>query len=308
VLTIAIKDTSANVSQEWENIKGSSKITGIDLTTITNAFNLSAELIGNSTSTLAKINGNYLINATSANIVQAQTLLSDSHVQAIDVLDSRANVNTSFDQLNTNTKVRNIYLNNNDAPVALSQSQVIDGLSTLNKIQSTYSLDVAGVNIANAANFAETLPIHTMSLIATSDEVSIAMDDLSAIEGKLAGIEITDGGNELIELSYQQFQENGALLAKISSAYQLAVNNVTADAALTISVTQVNSVNTVSALSVSDTVNNVKLNLESLKTIGDALKIITVTDEEAMVLTQSEFDNYSSVLDKILGYINIDIE
>jgi hypothetical protein len=62
VKTIAIKDSSANVSQEWENIKGSSKITGIDLTTITNALNLSAELIGNSTSTLAKINGNFRFN------------------------------------------------------------------------------------------------------------------------------------------------------------------------------------------------------------------------------------------------------
>jgi len=69
----------------------------------------------------------------------------------------------------------------------------------------------------------------------------------------------------------------------------------------------VNSTNTVSALSVSDTVNNVKLNLENLKTIGDALKIITVTDEETMVLTQSEFDNYSSVLEKVLGNISIDI-
>jgi hypothetical protein len=49
----------------------------------------------------------------------------------------------------------------------------------------------------------------------------------------------------------------------------------------------------------------VKLNLENLKTIGDALKIITVTDEETMVLTQSEFDNYSLVLDKILGNIDI---
>jgi hypothetical protein len=106
-------------------------------------------------------------------------------------------------------------------------------------------------------------------------------------------------------LSYQQFQENAALLAKISSAYQLAVNNVSADDALGTSLTQVNSSNTVSALSVSATVNNVKLNLENLKTIGDALKIITVTDEETMVLTQSEFDNYSLVLDKILGNIDI---
>jgi hypothetical protein len=308
VKAIAIKDTAENVSLQWEAIKGSSKITGLDLTSISNALNLSAELIGNSTSTLSKINGNYLINATSANIAQAQTLLSDSHVQAIDVLDSRANVNTSFDQLDTNTKVRNIYLNNNDAPVSLSQSQVLGGLTTLNKIQSEFSLDITGVSVANVVNFAETLPIHTMNLTATSDEVSIAMDALSAIEGKLAGIEVTDGGDELIELSYQQFQENGALLAKISSAYQLAVNHVSADDALSTSLTQVNSTNTVSALSVSDTVNNVKLNLENLKTIGDALKIITVTDEETMVLTQSEFDNYSSVLDKILGYINIDIE
>ena len=307
VKTIAIKDTSANVSQEWDNIKGSSKITGIDLTTITNALNLSAELIGNSTSTLAKINGNYLINATSANMAQAQTLLSNSHVRAIDVLDSRANVNAAFDQLNDNTKIGNIYLNNNDAPVALSQSQVLGGLTTLNKFQSSYTLDVSGVSVANGVNFAQTLPIHTMNLTATSDEVSIAMDDLSAIEGKLAGIEVTDGGNELIELSYQQFQENGALLAKISSAYQLAVNQVSADDALSTSLTQVNGGNTVSALSVSDTVNNVKLNLENLKTIGDTLKLITVTDDETMVLTQSEFDNYSSVLEKILGNISIDI-
>jgi hypothetical protein len=161
--------------------------------------------------------------------------------------------------------------------------------------------------VANVVNFAETLPIQTMTLIATSDEVSLAMDDLSAIEGKLAGIEVTDGGDELIELSYQQFQENADLLAKISSAYQLAVNHVSADDALSTSLTQVNSTNTVSALSVSDTVNNVKLNLENLKTIGDALKIITVTDEETMVLTQSEFDNYSSVLEKVLGNISIDI-
>jgi hypothetical protein len=216
-------------------------------------------------------------------------------------------VNTSFDQLNDNTKIGNIYLNNNDAPVALSQSQVLGGQSTLNKFQSSYTLEVSGVSVANVVNFAETLPIHSMSLIATSDEVSIAIDDLSAIEGKLAGIEVTDGGDELIELSYQQFQENAALLAKISSAYQLAVNNVAADDALGTSLTQVNSSNTVSALSVSDTVNNVKLNLENLKTIGDTLKIITVTDEETMVLTQSEFDNYSSVLEKILGNISIDI-
>jgi hypothetical protein len=240
-------------------------------------------------------------------MAQAQTLLSNSHVQAIDVLDSRANVNTSFDQLNDNTKIGNIYLNNNDAPVALSQSQVLAGLTTLSKFQSSYTLDVSGVSVANVVNFAETLPIQTMTLIATSDEVSLAMDDLSAIEGKLAGIEVTDGGDELIELSYQQFQENAALLAKISSAYQLAVNHVSADDALSTSLTQVNSTNTVSALSVSDTVNNVKLNLENLKTIGDALKIITVTDEETMVLTQSEFDNYSSVLEKVLGNISIDI-
>jgi len=307
VKTIAIKDTAENVSLQWESIKGSSKITGLDLTNITNALNLSAEMIGNSSSTLAKINGNYLINATGANIAQAQTLLSNSHVQAIDVLESRGNVNTSFDQLNANTKVRNIYLNNNDAPVSLSQSQVIDGLSTLNKIQSTYSLDVSGVGMANVFNFAETLPVHAMGLVATSDGISIALDDLSSIVDKLSSVEVTDGGDELIEMSYQQFQENENLLAKISSAYQLAVNNVSADAALSTSATQVNNVNTVSAITVSDTVNNVKLNLENLKNIGDALKIITVTDEDVMTLTQSEFDNYSSVLDKILGELEINI-
>ena len=307
VKTIAIKDSSANVSQEWENIKGSSKITGIDLTTITNALNLSAELIGNSTSTLAKINGNYLINATNANMAQAQTLLSNSHVLAIDVLDSRANVNTSFDQLNDNTKIGNIYLNNNDAPVALSQSQVLAGLSTLNKIQSEFSLNITGVSISNAVTFAETLPIHTISLVAASDELATSWDDLSAIEAKVGSIEVTDGADALIELSFTQFQATENFIAKISNAYQLAIGEVSADAALSISATQINNASPVSAITVSDTVNNVRLNLENLKNVGNVLNIITVTDEETMSLTQSEFDNYSSVLDKILGTINITI-
>jgi hypothetical protein len=41
--------------------------------------------------------------------------------------------------------------------------------------------------------------------------------------------------------------------------------------------------------------------------VGDVLSIISVTDEEPMTLTQTEFDNYSSVLDKILGNISIEI-
>jgi hypothetical protein len=307
VKTIAIKDSSANVSQECEYIKCISKITGIDLTTITNALNLSAELIGNSTSTLAKINGNYLINATGANTAQAQTLLSNSHVLAIDVLDSRANVNTSFDQLNDNTKIGNIYLNNNDAPVALSQSQVLAGLSTLNKIQSEFSLNITGVSISNAVTFAETLPIHTISLVAASDELATSWDDLSAIEAKVGSIEVTDGADALIELSFTQFQATENFIAKISNAYQLAIGEVSADAALSISATQINNASPVSAITVSDTVNNVRLNLENLKNVGNVLNIITVTDEETMSLTQSEFDNYSSVLDKILGTINITI-
>jgi len=216
-------------------------------------------------------------------------------------------VNTSFDQLNDNTKIGNIYLNNNDAPVALSQSQVLAGLSTLNKIQSEFSLNITGVSISNAVTFAETLPIHTISLVAASDELATSWDDLSAIEAKVGSIEVTDGADALIELSFTQFQATENFIAKISNAYQLAIGEVSADAALSTSATQINNASPVSAITVSDTVNNVRLNLENLKNIGDVLNIITVTDEETMSLTQSEFDNYSSVLDKILGTINITI-
>jgi hypothetical protein len=216
-------------------------------------------------------------------------------------------VNTSFDQLNDNTKIGNIYLNNNDAPVALSQSQVLAGLSTLNKIQSEFSLNITGVSVANAVTFAETLPIHTISLVATSDELATSWDDLSAIEAKVGGIEVTDGADALIELSFTQFQATENFIAKITNPYQLAIGEVSADAALSLSATQINNASPVSAITVADTVNNVRLNLENLKNIGDVLNIITVTDEETMSLTQSEFDNYSSVLDKILGGIELKI-
>jgi hypothetical protein len=143
--------------------------------------------------------------------------------------------------------------------------------------------------------------------VAASDELATSWDDLSAIEAKVGSIEVTDGADALIELSFTQFQATENFIAKISNAYQLAIGEVSADAALSISATQINNASPVSAITVSDTVNNVRLNLENLKNVGNVLNIITVTDEETMSLTQSEFDNYSSVLDKILGTINITI-
>ena len=307
VKAIAVKDTSENISLMWADLKANNKITTFDISNITNALKLSADHIGNSASTLAKINGNYLIQASSATITQAQTLLSNSHVQAIEVLDSRSNINTAFNQLNANSKIATIQLSNNDAPVVLSQDQVADGLSTIQKIQSVFSLDITGVNVANAVTYAATLPVHAISLVATSDELAAAWDDLSAIEAKVGGIEVNDGADALIELSFPQFQANEYFIAKISTPYQLAVGNVPADAALSTSATQVNNASPVTAITVADTANNVRLNLENLKNVGDVLSIITVTDEEPMTLTQTEFDNYSSVLDKILGNISIEI-
>ncbi len=307
VKTVSLKDTAENLSAQWAAVHASSKVSSIDVSNIANALNLTADVMGSSASSLAKINGSYLINASNASIAQAQTLQSNNRVQTIHVLDTRAQVNTAFDQLNANSKIASIQLSNNDAPVVLSQTQVTDGLSTIQKIQSDFSLDITGVSVANAVTYASTLPVHAISLVATSDELATAWDDLSAIEAKVGGIEVTDGADALIELSFPQFQATESLLAKISTSYQLAVGNVSADAALSTSATQINNASPVTAITVSDTVNNVRLNLENLKTVGDVLSIITVTDEEPMTLTQTEFDNYSSVLDKILGNISIEI-
>ena len=83
---------------------------------------------------------------------------------------------------------------------------------------------------------------------------------------------------------------------------------MSADAALSVSATQKGGQNIVSAMTVLDNVNNVQLNLENLKNIGDTLKIITVNDEGTLAFSQSEFENHSSVLDKILGNIDIIVE
>jgi hypothetical protein len=115
-----------------------------------------------------------LINASHASIAQAQTLQSNNRVQTIHVLGNRAQINTAFDQLNATAKIASIQLSNNDAPVVLSQTQVTDGLSTIQKIQSDFSLDITGVSVANAVTYAATLPVHTISLVATSDELAIA--------------------------------------------------------------------------------------------------------------------------------------
>jgi hypothetical protein len=311
VKTVGIADSADNVSTSWNTINSNTLVAAAGssislLAGSTTPLKLTANQVGASTSTLAKItNGNYSLQVNEAGASAAQTLASNSKVTGIDVLDTAANVQTAFTGLSANAKLTGIYLSDAGSSMTLSQTQVLAGTSTLEKFKDLYILDVTGVTMANVTNFVDTLPIHSLAISDTSDAVGKeAFDALVALDlnDQLASVSLSDVATDAVEMSFGQYQAGTSTLAKFGGNYHLAVYNVTADSA-----TDVGADTKVDLIDVEDNANNIALNIADLHALGSKLSSITLTADEPIQITEAQQTAYQTTLDKVLGGADIEI-
>jgi len=309
VKTVGITDSAANVSASWDTIKTNALVAaaGSSISLLAGSATplaLTATQVGASTSTLAKItNGSYSLQVSEAGASDAQTLASNNKVVGIDVLDTAANVQTAFTGLSGNAKLTGIYLSNAGSSMTLSQTQVLNGASTLAKMKDLYNLNVTGVTMANVANLMSTLPVATLAISDTSDAVGMeAFDVLVGLDDQLASVTLSDVATDAVEMSYGQYQAGTSTLAKFGGNYHLAVYDVTADNAATVGADT-----KVDLMHVEDSANNIALNLADLHALGSKLDNITLTADEPIQITQAQATDYQATLDKILGGVDIDI-
>ena len=306
VKSIGLSDTSDSISSTWAALVASTKLTSITQTGLVSPLALTSTQYTTDTSTLAKISGSYSVDVSGADAATAQSLSNDSHVASIDVTDTRAVVANKFAELSANSKLSAIRFSGANNPMALTQSLVLNGMDTLAKIQDLYTLAISGVTAANMLDFADNLPVNSMTISDTSDHLSAAFDDLQALDDTVTTIVASDAATDAIELTYTQFQAGTSTLAKMSGSYSLAISEVAADAATDVAATQAGGASVVTAVTVTDTANNISLNIDALTALGTKLKIINLTDSDPIQLTEAQETTHAATLAKILGNFTVD--
>ncbi len=304
--SIGLSDTSDHISSHWTTLTANCLLTSITQTGLVSPLTLTASQYTSGSTTLALISGGYSVDVSEADAVTAQNLSSDSQVATIKVSDARATVASKFAELTANDKVSAISFIDANSPMALTQTLVMNGMDTLAKIKDLYTLAISGVTVANMMDLADNLPVNSMTVSDTSDNLSKGFDDLQALDDTVTTIVASDAATDAIELTYAQFQAGTSTLAKMSGSYSLAVSEVAADAATAVAATQAGGVEVVTAVTVTDTANNIALNIDALTALGSKLKIINLTDTDPIQLTEAQETTHADTLAKILGNFTVD--
>lgn len=295
VASVAVSDTSDHIASLLDQLQANAKLTSITQTGTPGALAITASQVTDNADALAKISGAYTLDVREATTDQAVTLQGDSHVVALNIVDTSGHVSDALQDLSTMDKLASISLSEDDQPITLTQTQLDDWSTTLGKIQSTYRLAVTDVTTANLARLADDERVSAMQVKASSQEISASFDDLVNLGSTLTGLTLSTPDTP-IAISHSQWQGGTDVLTQLPDGYQLNLTEVAAQDATSLS-QQPNVV----GVSVRDTGSNIAANFDDLLALGDAVESVMVSDDSDVVLTQDQIDAGDSLLAKFLG-------
>jgi len=301
VLSVAVSDSSANIASQLDALQANTELTTITQIGVASPLAITATQMTADADALGKISGSYALAVSDVAAADAATVGSNSHVASLTVSDTSSAVATNFSSLNSNSKLSKINFTGASSGMTLSQTQVLAGTATLAKINGAYELSITGVTTANLDEFDANSHVVSVAVNDTTDHITAAFDQLMAMGPKVSGIAVTTHATE-IELTQDQLYSGAATVAKLSGTFDLAIADVSAENA-----TAVAAMSHVTGLSVADTASNIGQHIDALQALGDALALVTLSDDAPIQLTQAQADAGAGVLDKILGPYSVEI-
>lgn len=319
VTSITVSDTGANVVANIAALEtlatSGSELSSITLTdSSTPTLALTASQYAADTAALAKITSAYNLSISGVSAANASTIASAAHVTSISVSDTGANIVANIAALETlatsGSELSSITLTDSSTPtLSLTATQYSSDTAALAKIGNAYNLSISGVTAANASSTAAAAHVTSISVSDTGANVVAnisALETLATSGSELSSITLTDGSTPTLSLTAAQYSADTAALAKITSAYNLAISGVTAANASTVA-----GAAHVTSITVSDTGANVVSNIASLETVATNGKLssITLTDSSTptLALTASQFTADGAVLVKIGSNYNLSL-
>jgi hypothetical protein len=299
--SFTISDSAANVATNLTALLADSKLTAINLTdSATQTISLSGSAYAADVAVLAKISSPYNLIVTGTKVAQAAGLQADTHVARFTILDSAANVAPNYAALLADTKLSSIAFTDAATPLAsLTGSSYAAYASVLAKITSPYNLVVTGATVAQAAGIQANSHDTSFTISDSSANVMAGISGLIA-DTKISAIKFTDSGKPNLTQTEEAHLADASVLAKVSSAYTLAVTgaNVAQAAALQLD-TLVTSftVNTAAA----DLINSLASLLADSKlssiTLSDSVKPSFNVTETTWLADSRVFGKISSAYD-----------
>jgi hypothetical protein len=334
VVSISIGDTAANLSTNLNAIQslavaGSSKLTGISVTNSATPVTFTYTQLSSDSTALGLFTGTYSFNVTAVSIANATTVLGVSHVAAVNISDTAANVQSNINALQTlaaASQLTGIVLTSGTT-MTLSAATAANDAAALQKITSAYTLTVSdtAANIAASLDGLQTLEtaigatkfssvtitdvatnkVGITAAQATADQVVInkfsgtgnviATDSAANVVSNLAGLQAVNAKISSIVLS-DGGTPNLAITGAQYTADITAINKIASAYTMTVSaVTGANAATVggnshVTAFTVSDTAANLGTNMDSLQAQSGKTTSITVSNNTVAVpITYTQF-------------------
>lgn len=304
VSSVAISDTGANIGANLDTLETLVRTDPISGITISDymPIKVTPTQLTADADALGKISFYVLDLATTA--ANASTAAYQTHVGAVDVVDSAANVSANIDALQTlqsALKLDSISLTDSGTPtLTISDAQYSRDMIALAYISGHHNIALTGVNESSAATRLLYPNVISVAVVDSALDIPYALDSLQSMlnAGKLTGISLSDSGTPQFTITAAQLTNDAGALNLISTAYKMTVSGVTVANAATIAATS-----HVSAITIADTASDISTGLDTLQSMVAAGKVtgISVTDNGLLTLNQTQSAADSQAIAELTG-------
>ena len=301
VTTVSVSDTGANVAGAIDALQAlGTKLTGITLTDgATPTLAITALQLTADAGALGKIASAYNLSVSGVLAANVATVAANTHVTAMTVADTGANVAANLNTLQAQTKLAAITLTDASTPtLAITSAQLSSDAGVLGKIASAYNLAVSAVTVANAVSTSNAAHVTSISVTDTSANLGGAnLDTLQSLaaSGKLASVTVSNN-TTAVAMTFAQFTNDAGALGLFAGTYSFSVSGVTAAGLASVTANA-----HATSLTVSDTGANVASAIDTLQGLGAKLSSISLTDTgtPTLSITSAQFTNDSATLGRI---------
>lgn len=291
---VTISDSSANIAKNLDALgKLVNNITQISQTDPAVVMDVTSTQKSKLGSLWGKFSTNYQLNVSSVTASGAASLVADSHVASVSVMDTSANITSQLSSLQGKSKISSIIPSTRSTAINVTAAQMSSHADVLNKISGAYVLAVTQASAAQAVGYASDSRIKSVSILDSAAGISAKLDDLRSLGLRLK--EIRSNDTAVFQVTADQVKSDALVIGKIYRGFQLSVLNASMGQAQSLSKDT-----KVISIDVADTAVNLSRNLELLGKLGSHLHSVHVTDTaNPLTMTSTEFGVYSDVLAKI---------
>lgn len=302
VKSLQVTDTAAHLATAW-NALGTlgTKLTDISQTDA-DLVQLTALQWSSARAVADKFRSTLGVAISGAKVADLATLAADDAVQQVSLADKADAIADAWTDLAADTKLTQLRITDPTTAMAMTAASYAASAGLLAKVSDgQYLVALGDVAMADVNTLGADAHVATLDVTADSADIAAGFSDLMAL-GKLGSITLGDD-NGTLTLSAAQVLGGASTLARIGNAYQIAATGVSlADLA------DIQAVEAVSGIAVSDSAANVSDNFNDLVALGSLLSGLHLDDTPpVLALTQADWAAGATTLARIDGSYQVDL-